>query len=191
MPTSASTTARIPFKQDGLLVSAMSWWTRRAYGRVMEPALVMAHNRKVLMSLMRFERSVERWDAADADLKQLATLAAAATVDCSWCLDFGYWVSHTAGVDPRKLEAIASWRTSDAYTAVERLVIKYAEAMSSTPMLVTDEMVSRLRGHLGDAAVVELSATVALENERARLNRALGLTSQGFREQCELRPKAS
>jgi AhpD family alkylhydroperoxidase len=179
---------RIPMKTDGALVGAISWWTRRAYGDVMEPALVLAHNRKVLMTALRFQRAVEKWDALDDKLKHLATLTAAATIGCSWCLDFGYWVSHSKGVDPAKLEAITHWRTADVYSPVERLVIEYAEAMSVTPPAVTDELMARLREHLSDAAVVELTAVIALENEYSRTNAALGVTSQGFQDRCELRP---
>jgi AhpD family alkylhydroperoxidase len=183
-----SETARIPLVESGALVRTMNWFTQRAYGAVMEPALGLAHNRRVLISSMRFQRSVERWEAADASLKHLATLAAAATVGCSWCLDFGYWVSHSKGVDPAKLEAITTWRTSDVYTDLERQVIEYAEAMSTTPLTVTDEMVAGLREELSDAAVVELTAVIALENSYSRTNAALGFTSQGFKDQCELRP---
>ncbi|MEP6650562.1 MAG: carboxymuconolactone decarboxylase family protein [Lapillicoccus sp.] len=182
-------TARIPLLDDtDLLVKAMNWYTRRTFGAVMEPALGLANNRKVLMSSMRFQRSTQRWDAVDTSLKHLATLAAAAIVGCSWCLDFGYLVSHTGGVDPAKLEAITAWRTSDVYTDLERRVIEYAEAMSTTPLTVTDEMVAGLRQELSDAAVVELTAAIALENSYSRTNAALGFTSQGFKDQCALRP---
>jgi alkylhydroperoxidase family enzyme len=58
--------------------------------------------------------------------------------------------------------------------------------MSTTPMGVTDEMVAGLRRHLDDAALVELTTMVAVENSRSRVNGALGLTSQGFRDRCEL-----
>ena len=180
---------------SGALVKAMNWFTQRAYGTVMEPALGLAHNRRVLLSSMRFQRSVEKWDAADASLKHLATLAAAATVGCSWCLDFGYWVSHNKGLDPAKLEAITAWRTSDVYTDLEGPPgdppgepLEYAEAMSMTPLMVTDEMVAGLRERMSDAAVVELTAAIALENSYSRTNAALGFTSQGFKEQCDLRP---
>ncbi|WP_437437935.1 hypothetical protein [Streptomyces olivoreticuli] len=44
----------------------------------------------------------------------------------------------------------------------------------------------RLREHLDDAALVELTAMVAVENLRSRTNAALGLTSQGFRDTCEI-----
>jgi AhpD family alkylhydroperoxidase len=183
-----SDTPRIPLVESGALVATMNWFTRRTYGAVMEPALGLAHNRRVLLSSMRFQRATEHWDAADDSLKHLATLATAATVGCSWCLDFGFWVSYAKGVDRAKLEAITAWRTSDVYTDHERRVIAYAEAMSTTPLTVTDEMVAGLREDLGDAALVELTAVIALENSYSRMNAALGFTSQGFRDQCDLRP---
>ena len=52
--TVMNTTTRPPaspsFDESNLLVRAMNWYTRRSFGAVMEPALGMAHNRKVLTS---------------------------------------------------------------------------------------------------------------------------------------------
>lgn len=62
----------------------------------------------------------------------------------------------------------------------------YAEAMTATPPEVTDEMVAELRTELSEAELVELTATVALENLRNRNNAALGLTGQGFEDRCEV-----
>ena len=80
------------------------------------------------------------------------------------------------------------WRDSDVYTDLERKVLAYAEAATATPPQVTDEMVADLRRALDDAQLVELTMMVAVENVRSRFNAALGLTSQGFKEFCELRP---
>ncbi|HEX2895272.1 MAG TPA: hypothetical protein VHO29_14835, partial [Marmoricola sp.] len=49
---------------------------------------------------------------------------------------------------------------------------------------VTDEMAEALRADLGNDGFVELTAMVAVENERSRMNSALGLTSQGFKDHC-------
>jgi alkylhydroperoxidase family enzyme len=87
-----------------------------------------------------------------------------------------------------KLRDVPRWRDSDVYTDLERAVMDYAEAMTATPPEVTDEQVERLRLDLTDAQLVELTAMASLENYRSRINAALGLTSQGFKEYCELRP---
>jgi alkylhydroperoxidase family enzyme len=113
-------------------------------------------------------------------------MASAVTIGCSWCVDFGYWISTQEGVDPAKLRAVPRWRDSDVFTDLERRVMAYAEAMSTTPPGVTDGMVAELRSELDDAALVQLTMMVAVENSRSRFNAALGLTSQGFRDRCEL-----
>jgi alkylhydroperoxidase family enzyme len=119
-------------------------------------------------------------------VKAVAALAAAAEIGCGWCLDFGYWESFHRGVDPVKLREIHNWQQSTVYSELERAAIRYAVAMTQTPPQVTDEMVADLRTRLTDAEMVELTATIALENQRSRTNTALGLNSQGFRDHCDL-----
>ena len=85
---------------------------------------------------------------------------------------------------------VLRWRDSDVYTDLERQVMAYAEAMTTTPPSVTDEMVAGLRRELDDAELVELTMMVAVENIRSRFNSALGLTSQGFKDRCEIPAEA-
>jgi alkylhydroperoxidase family enzyme len=180
--------ARVPMDVPGDLFSrAMVWYSRRTYGDVLDNGLALLHNRPVLRAVVGFERRVEKWDALDPDLKTLAEMASASVIGCSWCMDFGYYMSHSKGLDVSKLEEVPRWRESDAFTEVERQVMEYAEAMTATPPTVTDELAESLRTALGNAAFVELTMMVAVENQRSRLNSALGLTSQGFKDRCELR----
>jgi AhpD family alkylhydroperoxidase len=146
----------------------------------------MLHHRRVLMSVLRFERSLEKWSSLDPDLKDLATAAVSAQIGCSWCMDFGYYLSRSRGMDRAKLEAIPEWRSSKAYSPLERKVLGYAEAMTATPPEVTDDMVRALREELTDEQLVELTEMISVENLRSRTNSALGLTSQGFKSQCDL-----
>lgn len=179
--------SRIPMdiENRGLLGRAVAWYSRRQYGRVVAPAAVMAHHRGVLMATARLERTVQKkWTGLDRTLHCLATMAGAADIGCQWCMDFGYWMSVNEGVDRRKIEDVPRWRNSDAYTDVERQVLAYAEAMTATPPTVTDEMVAGLRTALGDRQVVELTALVALENYRSRINAAMDLTADGFKAEC-------
>jgi len=107
-------------------------------------------------------------------------------------MDFGYWECVTNhGVLPQKLRAIPHWRDSEVFSELERLVLAYAEAMTATPPQVTDEMVEGLSAHLSEAQLVELTAMVAVENLRSRINSALGLTAQGFKERCEIPAEAA
>jgi AhpD family alkylhydroperoxidase len=185
--------ARIPLDMaaNGLIAKLTAWYSKRRFGVVMEPLAAASHHRGSLVSWSIFELGVQRWRKLDPTLQSLAVHAPSAAIGCSWCLDFGYWEAHHRGVPPAKIRELAHWRESEVYSEVERLVIEYAEAMTATPPTVSDELVARLRQHLGDDALVELTALVAVENLRSRFNASLGLESQGFKAQCELAPPAT
>jgi alkylhydroperoxidase family enzyme len=180
-------TARISLQPPRTFVYRLAeWYSRRSWGVVADPLAAMGHNPRVLMTDARFETSLKRWKKLDRTLKALAEMTAAVSIGCSWCVDFGYWNSTNEGVDQAKLRDVPRWRDSDLYTDLERQVMAYAEAMTSTPPSVTDEMVADLRRQLDDAELVELTMMVAVENVRSRFNSALGLTSQGFKDRCEI-----
>ena len=162
------------------------WFARRSFGVVPDPLPAMAHNMRVLVSDLRFEQSLTKWKRLDPTLKALAVMASAVSIGCSWCVDFGYWETTNRGIDPVKMRDVPRWRDSDVYSDLERQVMAYAEAVTATPPAVTDEMVAELRRELDDAALVELTMMVAVENVRSRFNSSLGLTSQGFTDRCEI-----
>ena len=180
-------TFRIPKATiTGLYGKVLSAYARRTYGEVPDNAYVYWHQRKVLKAVLGFEQKVAKWDRLDEDLKSYAQLASAGVIGCSWCLDFGYFKAHNDGLDLAKVREVPRWRDSDVFTETERAVLEYAEAMSTTPLGVTDEMVVGLIERLGVEAVVELTQMVALENMRSRFNSAVGLQSQGYSDVCEL-----
>ncbi|ASU82690.1 carboxymuconolactone decarboxylase family protein [Nocardiopsis gilva YIM 90087] len=182
--------ARISLEPPSTLLNRLVMpMARRRYGKIPDPGKAMAHNGRVLIAHLLFEMGVAWWKRVDPTLKALAVTASAARIGCSWCMDFGYWEHTHQGIDGAKLRAVSQWRDSELFSPLERRVMEYAEAMSADPMETTDEMVEALRIDLGEAGLVELTAMVAVENQRSRFNRALGLTSQGFREFCDV-PRA-
>ena len=180
-------TFRIPkARVTGLYGKAMSAYARRTYGQIPDNAYVLWHHRPALKAVLKFEQRVAKWRALDPNLKSYAQLASAGVIGCSWCLDFGYFLAHNEGLDLAKVREVPRWRESDVFTPLERDVLEYAEAMSTTPLTVTDELVARLIDQLGTPAVVELTQMIALENMRSRFNSAAGLQSQGYSDVCEL-----
>jgi len=51
--------------------------------------------------------------------------------------------------------------------------------MTETPADVTEAVYAAAKTHFSDAQLVELAATAAMENYRARLNRAFLVEAQG------------
>lgn len=184
--------SRIPGAElTGLYGAIVKRMARRMLGGVPEPLGVMWHNRKVLNVTFDLGRKAKKWDQCDESLKSFAHMAVAALVGCSFCLDYGYFQAHHAGLDMDKARAVPRWRQSNVFSPLERDVMEYAEAMSQTPPTVTDEMSARLLERLGAPALVELTAFVALTNLTTRLNTAFGVEAHGFAASCNLQPLPS
>jgi alkylhydroperoxidase family enzyme len=113
-------------------------------------------------------------------------MAVSAQVGCSFCLDVGYFQAQNQDLDLAKASQVPRWRESDLFTALERDVLEYAEAMTNTPPTVSDELSARLLERLGSAALVELTVFIAFSNFATRSNTALGIESQGFSDACEI-----
>jgi alkylhydroperoxidase family enzyme len=158
----------------------------KQFGAVAEPVEVTWHNPGVAQAALEFGAKVAAWNAADDTLKTFAHMAVAAQVGCSWCLDINYFQAQNQNLDLVKASQVPRWRESDVFTLLERDVLEYAEAMTNTPPTVTDELSARLLEQLGPAALVELTACIGFANLSTRSNTALGITSQGFSDACEI-----
>jgi AhpD family alkylhydroperoxidase len=190
--TNVTGSTRLPKTEiTGIYGGLVKMMTRRMFGDVPDAVGVMWHHPAVFKDMMGFGRKADKWDRLDPNLAALAAMAAAGTVGCSFCLDLGYFMAHNRGLDEAKAREVPRWRESDAFTALERRVMGYAEAMSQTPPAVTDELSAALLEELGAPALVELTARIAGMNLTARTNVALGIRSQGFSAACGLAPLAT
>lgn len=162
----------------------------KTLGQVPSSVGVYWHNQKVLMTMGGLGGKLKKWDQCDEGLKTFAHMAVASYIGCTWCLDFNYFEARNQDLDLDKAREVPRWRDSDVFTPLEQDVMEYAEAMSQTPVTVTDEMVAGLRKQLGDAALVELTAVIAFANFTTRPNVALGIESDGFAAACGMKPLA-
>ena len=78
------------------------------------------------------------------------------------------------------MEALSEYATSPLFSEAEKLVLEYADAMTRTPLEVSDTLFAKLREKFTDAQVVELTAALAWENYRARFDHAFGIEAEGF-----------
>jgi alkylhydroperoxidase family enzyme len=76
-----------------------------------------------------------------------------------------------AGIADEKIAALPDFRTSALFTDAERAALELAETMTAASVDVPDALFARLRSHYDEPQLVELAATAALENFRARFNR--------------------
>jgi AhpD family alkylhydroperoxidase len=171
----------LPPKRVNPLIRAMYRYAKRRFGAVPEPFAVAAHHPRLLVANAVHEtmlRSASR--KLPANVRELAVFWTARTVGCSWCVDFGSMLQRLDGLDIERLKDIDNYATSQHFTDDERAAIAYADAMTTDPHTVTDEQVADLRARFGENGVIELTYQIGIENMRARMNTALGITEQGF-----------
>jgi alkylhydroperoxidase family enzyme len=95
-------------------------------------------------------------------------------------VDINTAVSRKRGVADSKLDALAHYADHPAFTERERAALAWAEMVTISPNDITDEMFAETRKHFSEREIVELSVQAALENFRARVNRALRIEDDGW-----------
>ena len=83
--------------------------------------------------------------------------------------------SQEMGIPEEKLHALLDYQRSPLLSEQEVLVLRYAEAMSQTPVQVPDELFAALRAHYTERQLVELTLLISWEHCVSRSNRALGI----------------
>jgi 4-carboxymuconolactone decarboxylase len=89
-------------------------------------------------------------------------------------------VGRKSGLSDQKLQALAEFENSPNLTDVEKLALRYAVAMTETPVEISDDLFGELRQHFNDRQLVELTSAIAWENYRARFDHAFGIEAEGF-----------
>jgi AhpD family alkylhydroperoxidase len=156
--------------------------TGRRTERMIEPLEVYAHMPRLLIGYGMMEDATAKLHRVEERLKVLAELKAATLTSCEYCVDIGSQIARRAGISEAQLLALPSYRDSELFDELEKLVLDYAVGVSSTPVDVPDELFAKLRSHFDDPQLVELTNVIALENMRGRFNLALDIGSAGFSE---------
>ena len=82
------------------------------------------------------------------------------------------------GLSDDEIAAIRE-RQLEAFAPAEIALLRMADAMADTPSNISDDLYQELRQHFSEEQLIELAATAALENFRARYNRVFDVGSDG------------
>jgi AhpD family alkylhydroperoxidase len=145
---------------------------QKASGRVLNIYRLMAHHARSLPPFLAWYPRL-REGPLDLKLRYLAYVRASQLNRCRYCVTHNGAAGRRAGVSKEQLDALADYRTSPLFSDLERLVIGYAEEMT-TRVQVEAALVETLRQHLTPEALVQLTLTVAAANFTNRFNEALG-----------------
>jgi len=107
---------------------------------------------------------------------EAARLRIAQINGCVFCLG---WRTDRDGekVEDSFADAVAEWRTTDAFDDRTRLAAEYAERYALDHHNLDDEFWTRMTAHYSQAEIVELSMSIGSWLAFGRLNHVLGLDS--------------
>ena len=171
----------VPPQRASLMTKLFYRVAKRRFGEVPEPFTVVAHHPRLMLANVVHEGMLQSASKKlPKNVRELAVFWTARTIGCSWCVDFGSMLIRLDGLDVERLKDVENYATSPHFSDDERAAIAYANAMTTDPHTVTDEQVADLQRRFGDDGVIELTYQIGVENMRARMYSALGITEQGF-----------
>ena len=84
------------------------------------------------------------------------------------------------GAAEAKIRDVSRSGQSPHFSGRETVALEYAEQVTRASADVSDALFDRLRPHFTEPEIVELTATIAMENFRSKFNAPLQIEAQGF-----------
>jgi AhpD family alkylhydroperoxidase len=175
-----------PPKRVPLLLRPAMFLAEKLTGKEALPGRLLAHFPKgavgagVLEAAAAGPSDLEAPDGAR--VLAVARITASAVAGCPFCVDMNAATWKRAGLTPDELQALLA-RDEEATARLEpraATAAAYATALSSTPVVLAEALVARLRAHFSAHEIVVLAATIASVNFWSRFNQGLGVPAAGF-----------
>ncbi len=131
----------------------------------------MAHNPAMLEAFLGLNGTLPLTEL-DGKLRELAYIRTSEVNGCAYCLHHHREIGKKAGLTDRQTSETARFESSDAYTPLEREVMRYAETVTRQ-VEVDDALFARLKEVLGDRQILELAMTVGIANFTNRVTGTL------------------
>lgn len=155
------------------------WRQRRRYGQELGPVRLWGRIPGAFLAMSALYRALDRKRSRiEPPLRSLVQVLVSQINGCEFCNDLNSSLGLDRGVVPEKL--LRSFEDSNLYSEREKSALRYAEAVTRSDRRVDAALVSLLRRHFDDQAIVELAALIAYQNMSSKFNAALGVPAQGF-----------
>jgi 4-carboxymuconolactone decarboxylase len=141
-------------EQDEAPILARRWFREDGSASPLTRSLATAPD--VMETLMPFLSDILGESSLDLATKELAILRVSQVNGCRYCIAMHEPLARAAGVP----EAICADTRLDALSDRERTLVEWVDAVALEPAAVPDELVARVRDHLREDQLVELTLVV-------------------------------
>src|SRR5262249_26516598 len=140
-------------------------------GTVLHMFKAMAHSPEMFQAFMALNSAMGRMKL-DPKLRELAYLKASQVNGCDYCQHYHTKSGKAAGLTEGQIGSVARAEPGGDYSELEWDVLRFADQVTRKAK-ADDALVARLKRHLSDRELVELTLAVALANFTNRVNEAL------------------
>ena len=163
------------------------WLSTRAAGRELLLARLLAWYPRVAVSSGILEALIAHRDGRlGARILQLVRLQTSFAVACPFCIDMNAVNRALQAITPEELAALQGRTAPEAvpsFSERERLALRYARLISSTPLRFPLDFIEQLKAAFTEREIVILASTAAQVNYWSRMVQALGIPPMGVSDQ--------
>lgn len=136
---------------------------------------LMANCPDILRAFIAMSDRIREAAGLDPSLRELSVIMACQTVGNRYELWRHWNIARRLGVPRGKLELIWDFETSDAFTALEKAVLRLARQATQAPEQVSQEIWDEVHSALGDEQSLALLFSIGWYNMTARITGPLAL----------------
>lgn len=141
----------------------------------LESQAIRAHVPEVLRSFSRAWQGVFRKGVLDHNVKELARVFIAKSLDCGYCAGQRSHLAAANGLTEREYDDVIEFRSSSRFSARDKAALRWAEAIAWDAALADDEVWAELHRHFSEAELVELGYFIGLTMGQQRFLKTLGV----------------
>lgn len=175
-----------------LLLKAGIWISEKIAGKPMLPARLLAWYPKAALGSAALEGLVAHQDGKlDKRMLKLVRLSASFAAACPFCIDMNSTIYRETGITDAEFLALQNQTDLDTVSTLsirEKLAVRYAQLISTTPLQFPPEFIAEITAHFTEREMVVLASTAAQVNYWARLIQALGIPPAGLSDGCPIKP---
>ncbi|HEV8567295.1 MAG TPA: carboxymuconolactone decarboxylase family protein [Actinoplanes sp.] len=135
----------------------------RRYGTPrVESQAIRAHVPAVLRTFNQSWQAVFREGVLDHNIKELARVFVAKSLDCGYCAGQRSHLATQGGLSEREFDDVIEFRESTVLSEREKAALLLAEAIAWDPSMADDEVWSKLHEHFTEPEIVELGYFIGL-----------------------------